>query len=138
MSKRVVAVQISGHEYRIRSEVDEAHLQRVARLVDAAMDQIRSRTGTVDTLDVAVLTSLNLARELLALKERDADSGLGDAARLRGLIELLETGLVGGREEGDRAALLTVPTGDEIDDGDSELLGSLIEGEPAPSEVAPR
>jgi cell division protein ZapA (FtsZ GTPase activity inhibitor) len=138
VSKRVVAVQISGHEYRIRSEVDEAHLQRVARLVDAAMDQIRSRTGTVDTLDVAVLTSLNLARELLALKERDADSGLGDAARLRGLIELLETGLVGGREEGDRAALLTVPTGDEIDDGDSELLGSLIEGEPAPSEVAPR
>lgn len=138
MSKRVVAVRISGQEYRIRSEADEDHLQRVARLVDTAMDQIRARTGTVDSLDVAVLTSLNLARELLALKERDADSGLGDGSRLRGLIELLESGLVGVRDEGDRAALLTVPTGDEIDEGDSELLGSLIEGEPARSEAAPR
>lgn len=139
MNKRVVAVHISGHEYRIRSDADEGALQRVASLVDTAMGQIRARTGTVDTLDVAVLTSLNLARELLSLRERSQETALEpDETRLRGLIELAESALIDGRDGGDRAPLLTLPAGDEIDDADATVLGSLIEGAPDGSEAAPR
>lgn len=91
MSKRSIAVRIAGHEYRIKSEDDEAHLHEVARYVDDTMDRIRQRTGAVDSLEVALLASLNLARDLLDARE------VGNAApppsELRGLIERVELAL---------------------------------------------
>ncbi len=96
--KRAVEVEIGGKSYRIRSDIDEAWLQRVASAVDDAMQQIRKRTDTVDSLEVAVLTALNLSRELLQLRDRvavlegnGAASAIDDAVDLRELIELVES-----------------------------------------------
>jgi len=127
VDKRVIAVHISGQEYRVRTDSDEGSLQRVAAHVDAAMSRIRARTGTVDTLDVAVLTCLNLARDLLAFRERakDGDAAAPDETVLRELIELAESALIRDGSGGDRAPLLTVPAGDELDSVDAEVLGSL-------------
>jgi len=135
MNKAVVSVQISGQEYRIRTDADPESLHRVAGLVDAAMNQVAARTGTVDTLDVAVLTSLNLGRELVALREKseavgavqaaEAVEAAGEQQRLRDLIGLAESALEGrGRGQAD---LLTVPAGSEVDGQESELLDSLLD-----------
>jgi cell division protein ZapA (FtsZ GTPase activity inhibitor) len=93
VEKRSVAITIAGQEYRIRSEADEVSLKKVAAHVDATMRTIREKTGTVDSLDVAVLTALNFAREILALREGregGADRAVLDPKRLRALIELAE------------------------------------------------
>ena len=135
MNKAVVSVQISGQEYRIRTDADPESLHRVAGLVDAAMNQVAARTGTVDTLDVAVLTSLNLGRELVTLREKseavgavqaaEAVEAAGEQQRLRDLIGLAESALEGrGRGQAD---LLTVPAGSEVDGQESELLDSLLD-----------
>lgn len=87
--RRSVAVRIAGHEYKIRSDGDDDGLIRIAGYVDQAMHRVRERTGTVDSLDVAVLTCLNLAREILAIHEHRA--GAGAEERLRGLIERIES-----------------------------------------------
>lgn len=145
MGKRSVAVRILGQEYHIRSDADEEWLQKVAGCVDDTMTQIRERTGTVDTLDVAILASLNLAREVLALRGRlDADSRGSlkpDDGRLRTLIELAESALADGVGAGwhrvesassSEAALLDLPTGSEVDSVEQSLLGPLepaLEGE---------
>ncbi|MBW2497209.1 MAG: cell division protein ZapA [Deltaproteobacteria bacterium] len=89
MSKRSVAVQIAGQEYRIRSDADADALHQIARYVDHAMGRVRERTGTVDSLDVAVLTCLNLAREIRTLREQRA-AGAEDE-KLRDLIERVES-----------------------------------------------
>ncbi len=139
MTKRAVSVRISGQEYRIRSDADESSLQRVARSVDAAMDQIRKRTGTVDTLDVAILTSLNLAREVLSLRERNStfDDEPSESERLRELIELAESALLTeSRIHGD-TPLLTLPTGEELDEPQTDLLDPLIEEMAVESESLP-
>jgi cell division protein ZapA (FtsZ GTPase activity inhibitor) len=94
MSKESVAVRIAGHNYKILSDGDADLLRKIASYVDQAMGQVRKRTGTVDTLDVAVLTCLNLAREVLAL--RDQQNGAVEDDRMRSLIERVETIL--GRE----------------------------------------
>ena len=56
------------------------------------MAKVRSRTGTVDSADVAVLAALNLANHLVAL--RDSGGGTIPAARIEALskqvAELLE------------------------------------------------
>jgi cell division protein ZapA (FtsZ GTPase activity inhibitor) len=93
-TRRTVAVRIRGQEFRIRTEDDEESLHRVARLLDETFSKVEAQTGTIDSLDVALLTALNLARELLELRESRAGASpdLGPE-RLRALIELAESGL---------------------------------------------
>jgi len=93
--KRAVAVRIRGQEFRVLSDDDEAWLQRVAGYLDETMATVEERTGTVDSLDVALLTALNLARELVEIREREpaAKAKALDDGRLRGLIELAESAL---------------------------------------------
>lgn len=91
MSERQsVAVRIRGKEFRIRSDAEPEELQRIAAYVDATMRKVETRTGAIDSLDVAMLTSLNLARELVS--EREQAASLPDE-RLRSLIDLAESGL---------------------------------------------
>ena len=92
MAKRSISVRIRGHEFRVRSDDDEAALQRVAGYLDETMSKVEQRTGTVDSLSVAMLTALNLAREVVELREGRRELG-GDTKRLRSLIDLAESAL---------------------------------------------
>lgn len=71
---------------------DEDALQRVAGLVDQTMARVERHTGAVDSRDVAMLAALNLAREVLDLRQRDQASGF-DAERLRALVDRAESAL---------------------------------------------
>lgn len=94
MNKHKVQVKLAGRDYTVRTDEDEEWLQHVARLVDEKMAQIRDRTGMVDTFDIAMLTCLNLAREIHDLRESKLESatGIGDD-RLKSLIEVAEAAL---------------------------------------------
>jgi len=95
--KPSVTIRVRGQEFKIRTDDDEARLLRVAEYLDETMTMVEARTGTVDSLDLALLTALNLARELVDLRERRggaAGTGPGvDADRLATLIELAEEAL---------------------------------------------
>jgi cell division protein ZapA (FtsZ GTPase activity inhibitor) len=90
--KTSVTVQLRGRELRIRGTEDEASLQRVARHLDETMARLEQRSGKVDSLDVALLTALNLAREVIELREGRSANHV-DSRRLRSLIETVESGL---------------------------------------------
>jgi cell division protein ZapA len=98
-NKSTVSVRIRGQEFRIRSDDDEKSLQRIAGYLDDTMKTVEKRTGTVDSLDVALLTALNLARELVRLRE---DRALVDTAippdRLCSLTDRVEAALSEGGE----------------------------------------
>jgi cell division protein ZapA (FtsZ GTPase activity inhibitor) len=91
-TRQVVPVQIAGRNYKIRSDGNLEELQRIAGYVDRAMDRVKRGTGTVDSLDVAMLTCLNLAREILSLRETRVPRGstVVEEAHLRGLIDRVE------------------------------------------------
>ena len=93
MNKKTVAVRIAGHDYKILSDGDPASLRKIATHVDQAMQRVRERTGTVDTLDISVLACLNLAREVLVL--RDQKNEAVEDERMRSLIERVEMTLSG-------------------------------------------
>jgi cell division protein ZapA len=95
-AKRTIPVQILGHEYRIRSDADEDSIRRAAAMVDETMARVRDRTGTVDTQSVAVLTALNIANHLLALREgqgNETPAAALDPERFGPLIEMVEAAL---------------------------------------------
>lgn len=140
MGSKSVGVQLQGREYQIRSDADPAWLQRVAGYVDAAMTRIRDETNTVDSLDVALLTSLNLAREVITSRTQVEDGGPApvspDSERIKSLIELVESvtdsagdppGAKGGAGRGGEGdtPLLTLPAGDEVDAMDADLMAPM-------------
>ncbi len=92
-ARRSVSVRIRGKEFRVLTDGDEASLQRVAGLLDETMARVERHTGAVDSLDVAMLAALNLARELLELREGGALVA-ADGDRLRSLVEQAESALV--------------------------------------------
>ena len=93
-AKSTVTVRIRGQEFRIRTDEDEASLQQVAGYLDETMKGIEQRTGTIDTLDVALLTALNLARELVRVRGGAAPGPSGPPPRrLRSLVDRVEGAL---------------------------------------------
>jgi cell division protein ZapA (FtsZ GTPase activity inhibitor) len=92
---RSVAVEIQGHQYRIRSDGDDEAIRRLARYVDATMSRVRERTNTVDSRDVAVLAALNIAKDLLAATEGTGPAGRGflrvEEERVQALVALIES-----------------------------------------------
>ena len=81
-----VTIQILGRDYRVRSDDDESHLDSVAAYVDSVLRDIQR--STPDTQDAAILAALNIASDLLQLRDH---SLVAPTARLRALIELVES-----------------------------------------------
>jgi cell division protein ZapA len=92
-TRRSVSVRIRGKEFHILTDGDDESLQRVAGLLDQTMARVERHTGAVDSLDVAMLAALNLARELLELRDAGPIVEV-DADRLRSLVEQAESALV--------------------------------------------
>jgi cell division protein ZapA len=70
-----MSVEIYDQVYHLRG-VDPKYIEQLAALVDSKMRAVASHGGTVDSLRVAVLAALNIADELLTLRERhDTMSG---------------------------------------------------------------
>ena len=66
-----IAVDIYDQIYHLRG-TDAAYIEQLATVVDGKMRAVASQGGTVDSLRVAVLASLNIADELECLRERYA------------------------------------------------------------------
>jgi cell division protein ZapA len=69
MSERVVAVEISGQRYPIRSALDPEYVARLAMYVDEKMRAAADSTPTGDSLRLAVLAALNIADELFRCRD---------------------------------------------------------------------
>jgi hypothetical protein len=92
--KNIHAVVIRGKEFRLRSDDGAESLQRIAGYLDETMQGVEKRTGTIDSLDLALLTGLNLARELVRLRDgRGPHGGGASSDQLQGLTDLVEAEL---------------------------------------------
>ena len=66
-----IAVDIYDQIYHLRG-TDAAYIEQLATVVDGKMRAVAAQGGTVDSLRVAVLASLNIADELECLRVRYA------------------------------------------------------------------
>ena len=82
---RSISVKILGQEYRIRSDEDPEHLERVGTYVDRVLREVQAMTA--DTQSAAILVSLNIASELLRMRH----FGVVSPERVRDLIRLVES-----------------------------------------------
>ena len=68
MEKKSVTVDIKGQEYTIRTDSDDEHVRVVAGLVNERLDSLSRKSQTISTVNVMVLTLMNIASDYLQLK----------------------------------------------------------------------
>jgi len=64
-----IKVEIYGQYYQIKGDMEEQYIEELASYVDKKMRLIANQAPTIDSLKLAILTSLNIADELYRLKE---------------------------------------------------------------------
>jgi cell division protein ZapA len=82
---RVVSVEIAGHRYAIRSDLDPEYVASLAAYVSDRIAAV-SRDTSSDSVRIAVLAALNIADEYFRCRDRRSN----DAGRLRERAEGLE------------------------------------------------
>ena len=88
-----VKVNIFGEEYSIRGLDDPDYILRVADLVDRKMREIALKSRNRAPHRIAVLTALNLAGELLDLKDNSDREMIEVEDRAKHILELLDNKL---------------------------------------------
>ncbi len=66
----MVEIKVFGQTYTVKTDAEEDHIQAVARYVNEKMDEVLKKTRSVSSLNVAILTALNIADDLLREKEK--------------------------------------------------------------------
>jgi cell division protein ZapA len=94
-----VSVRILEKEYQVACPFEErSALLDAAELLNTKMREIRDG-GNVMGLDrIAVMAALNMANELLALRNRDVSSDSGLTGKIRQLRERVESALTQGQQ----------------------------------------
>lgn len=70
MAKRSVVVHIAGQRLVVRSDADEAYVQRLAGYVDERVCEVQRSSKRVPSQSLAVLAALNIADELFQEREK--------------------------------------------------------------------
>jgi cell division protein ZapA len=88
-----IRIEVYDQFYNVRGDLDEAYVKELARFVDERMRNVAETTRTVDSLRVAVLAALNIADELHALRQRQAELESGLRRRAERCLTLVEQAL---------------------------------------------
>ena len=89
-----VQIKVYGKTYTVKRAPKQIDLHELAKYVDSKMQELSYASAKTPPMDLAVLTALNIAQELMALKsEVQADQELLDEkaeAMARQLAEVLD------------------------------------------------
>jgi cell division protein ZapA len=91
--KQRVDIEILGQKYPIRSEASPEWVRKLAAFVDGRAREIRGDASGVDSTRVLALTALDMADELLRLREERKEQDIDHkdvSARLGALRQLLD------------------------------------------------
>lgn len=88
--KKRYNINILGQELSVLSDADDERVADVVRLVNEKIEEVLKSANNLKALDVAILVALNVAEELLKLREIDKDLCSQLQNRSETLIQLIE------------------------------------------------
>jgi cell division protein ZapA len=94
-SARVVAVEILGQQYPIRSTLPESYVADLAAYVDEKIRSAADITPTTDSVRLVVLAALNIADECFHALDADRDGRVLLLDRVARIERLLDDALQG-------------------------------------------
>jgi cell division protein ZapA len=97
--ERLVEIKVFGQTYTVKTDAGEDYIQEVARYVNEKMEEVLKKTKSVSTLNVAILTALNIADDLLKEREKRIALIREIEVKSRDLVEKIDI-KIGGMELG--------------------------------------
>ena len=88
--ERLVEIKVFGQTYTVKTDAEEGYIQDVAKYVNEKMDEVLKKTKSVSSLNVAILTALNIADDLLKEKEKRISLLREVEAKSKDLVEKIE------------------------------------------------
>lgn len=89
--ENTITVKILGREYPIKCPTESAHiLIESASTVDRKMRELQQSAGKTNTDRVAIVTALNLCRELITLKQEHRDIEEKNSQQVSQLLERIQ------------------------------------------------
>lgn len=88
--QKPIEVTILGQKFVIRSSSDENYVREVAAFVDQRMNDVLQKTKSVSSLNVAILSAMNIADELFSYKHKKDQSVQNIEKRIKQMIELVD------------------------------------------------
>jgi len=86
----VARVEIFGEKYTLKADAETNHIQRVAQYVDGKFSEVAESSTTISTSKMAILTSLNIADELIRQEEERESSERLISSKIEELISLVD------------------------------------------------
>jgi cell division protein ZapA len=86
----VARVEIFGEKYTLKADAETNHIQRVAQYVDGKFSEVAKSSPTISTSKMAILTSLNIADELIRQEEERESSERLISSKIEELISLVD------------------------------------------------
>jgi len=94
-NERLVEIKVFGQTYTVKTEAEENYIQEVAKYVNEKMDEVLKKTKSVSTLNVAILTALNIADDLLKEKRKRIALLQEIEVRSKNLVEKIDIKMEG-------------------------------------------
>ena len=89
--KKSYDVKVFNQSFSVKSEEDEAYVRQVASYVDQKIREVGERSPSISSLNVALLTAMNIADDLLKTgREREAKNKKL-AKQVKSLIEFVSS-----------------------------------------------
>src|SRR3989304_10510112 len=95
--ERLIEIKVFGQTYTVKTDAEEEHVKEIARYVNEKMDEVLKKTKSVSTLNVAILTALNIADDLLKEREKRVALLREIEVKSRDLVEKIDI-RIGGME----------------------------------------
>lgn len=86
-------VTILGGKYTIRSHFDDSFVQRTAALVNEKMNAIAQDSGLISSDKVAILACMNIASELLQIREEYQKVSISTKRKLEKILSVIDGNL---------------------------------------------
>jgi cell division protein ZapA len=90
----VTAVQIFGHEYKIKGHADKDYIERMAKYVDGKMKELASNSSLPSQDRLAILAALNIADELFQERTQSKNTLSSVEEKANRLIALIDESLL--------------------------------------------
>jgi cell division protein ZapA len=88
-------IKIYGKTYSLKSSSSEVDAEEVAAYVDSRMKELATARSKTSTLDLAILAALNIAQELMELKNQANSRQEVEGEKIQQLVEALDKELQG-------------------------------------------
>lgn len=88
--KSPVEISIMGQKLQIRSDSDQNYVEEVASFVNNKIKDIQSKTKSVASTQVLILTAMNIADEFFKFKKNSGERKDAIAKKIESIIEHID------------------------------------------------